>query len=170
MNRANRVNCTFNRSGLCLRGSIAGLITLTIAALAGLGSPIASVQAQVDPQEIPTEITIPLQLEVPSLYWHIEEYGEGLIAGWIIDPDERVVKITVDPAVWFAADYIQRYELLQELGLITGDDDYGILLQDDDQTFLATYIQKDGKWEITPTYLGATPFRPTRRFFSPFTP
>jgi hypothetical protein len=161
----------FSGEGLPWQHSaIVGFSTLAIALLAYLSIPIATVQAQANPQDIPTEVTIPLQLETPSLYWHIEEFGEGLITDWTIDNNQRVVKVTVDPVVWSAADYLQRYAVLQKLGLVTGDDNYGILLQEDELTVLATYIQKDGKWEITPLYLGATPFRPAKRFFSPFTP
>jgi hypothetical protein len=164
--KSNRITRSHSTQALCLRG----IVAIAIALGTGWSMPIAAVEAQLNPQEIPEEVTIPLELEKPSLYWHVEEYSAGLIENWNLDKEQKEVRITVDPVVWFAADYLQRYTVLQKLGLVTGDDNYGIVLQEDDQTILATYIWKDGKWEITPVYLGATPFRPERRFFNPFTP
>jgi hypothetical protein len=115
-----------------------------------------------------TSVTIPLEPVQPSLWWVSERVDEGLVESLSIDINNRVVKVVVNPNVWDLADYIKRYSFLQRLGNVALDSDYGILLQDRRQRTLAEYFEESGTWRITPTNLGATPFR--ANLSNPFTP
>lgn len=96
------------------------------------------------PAPIITRDTISQQgLTSPSLWWAAEQFGGKLLDNWLAYPaadgSGGRVDLVVNRQYWSLLNYLERYQFLNEFGLVAQDYQYNIRVFNPQGTFLAAY-------------------------------
>lgn len=98
--------------------------------------------ASVPPAPIITRNTISQQgITNPSLWWAAEQFGGKLLDNWLAYPaaDGGRVDLVVNRQFWSLLNYLERYQFLNEFGLVAQDYRYNIRVFNPQGAFLAAY-------------------------------
>lgn len=94
------------------------------------------------PAPIVTRNTISQEgLTDPSLWWASEQFGGKLLDNWLAYPGETGgrVDLVVNRQFWSLLSYLERYQFVNEFGLVAQDYRYNIRVFNPQGAFLAAY-------------------------------
>jgi hypothetical protein len=94
-------------------------------------------------------------MTIPSLWWTKEQFdifGGRLVNNWLADPETKRIDLIVNPQLWNIMDYIQRYRLVNNFGLISRKYNYNLRVVTTNAQCLALYYYNPNsdppKWEL----------------------
>lgn len=91
---------------------------------------------------IATADTWQLNLNIPSLWWAKDQFGDKLLDNWLVHPGDNTTSSRIDLLVnqdWSLLDYVDRYEFVNHFGTVARDYGYNVRVFNYQKQLLATY-------------------------------